>query len=237
MGGIVRKTFFDMKTTVVYVVVILLFTVLSLAGNEAVNAFSNVAQNTHRVIIDAGHGGVDGGAVSCTGIYESSINLDFALKLNDLLHLLGIRTVMIRTTDESVYTEGTTIAAKKVSDLKERVRIVNGTPNALLISIHQNYFHDGRYSGSQVFYGGQKESKQLAEHLQGSFRAYMDANNTRQAKKSSGVYLMEHSNCPAVLIECGFLSNPSEERQLLDESYQKKMCSVIAATLSQYLNT
>ena len=153
------------------------------------------------------------------------------------MHLLGIRTVMIRDTDRSVYTEGTTIAAKKVSDIKERVRIVNTTPNALLISIHQNYFQDGRYSGAQVFYNSQSDSKLLAENLQTAFREKISSANKRQVKKASGVYLMEHINCTGVLVECGFLSNFQEEALLRDSSYQNALCCVIAATVSQFINT
>ena len=106
----------------------------------------------HCIVIDPGHGGEDGGAVSCTGRMESEYNLAISRRLDDLLHLLGYRTRMTRTSDVSIYTTGSTLAQKKVSDLKERVRIVNETGNALLVSIHQNQFSDSRYSGAQVFY-------------------------------------------------------------------------------------
>ena len=187
------------------------------------------------IIIDAGHGGVDGGTTSCTGILESQINLQISLRLDDLLHLLGYETKMIRTTDVSVYTEGESIAAKKVSDLKNRVKTVNETENAVLISIHQNYFDDGRYSGAQVFYN--KEGNLLSKELQRELISTLDSSNTRQAKMSSGIYLMEKVSCPATLIECGFLSNPEEEAKLRDPIYQKKLCSVIACVISRYLNT
>lgn len=187
------------------------------------------------IIIDAGHGGIDGGTTSCTGILESHINLQVSLRLNDMLHLLGYQTKMIRTTDVSVYTEGDSIAAKKVSDLKHRVKIVNDTENALLISIHQNYFEDGRYSGSQVFYN--KEGERLSKELQKDFILNLGSSGTRQAKAAKGIYLMEKVNCPAALIECGFLSNPEEEAKLRDAAYQKNLCSVIACVISRYLNT
>lgn len=130
--------------------------ILASAGTG--KALTAIAQNRpivsrRIVIIDAGHGGEDGGAVSCTGAFESDINLAIALKLNDLMHLLGTKTVMIRTTDCSVYTQGTTISQKKVSDLKERVRIVNHTQNALLISIHQNFFLKVSIMGHRSFTG------------------------------------------------------------------------------------
>ncbi len=187
------------------------------------------------VIIDAGHGGVDGGAISCTGVPESQINLDIALKLNDLMQLLGINTIMIRETDISVYTRGETIAQKKISDLKERVRIVNSTPNAVLISIHQNHFTDGRYSGAQVFYTQTEGSQQLAEALQDSFIKAINPTSHRRTKKADGVYLMQHVQCPAALIECGFLSNKQEEYLLRNKPYQQKICSVIACCVSRYL--
>lgn len=183
-------------------------------------------------VIDAGHGGVDGGATSCTGVLESNINLQISLKLNDMMHLLGLNTIMIRTEDVSVYTSGTTIAAKKVSDLKERMRIINEQPGAVLLSIHQNYFTDSRYKGAQIFYGTHSNSRVFAEKMQHTF---VDMLNTdRKAKKADGVYLMQHVNCPAILIECGFISNPIEESLLLNDEYQKKLCAVIASVCSQY---
>lgn len=187
------------------------------------------------IVIDAGHGGEDGGATSCTGAMESGYNLEIAKRLNDLLHLLGYDTRMVRTEDVSVYTTGDTIARKKVSDLKERVRFANETENALLVSIHQNQFPDPRYSGAQVFYGKVEGSKELARRLQTALVAALNPGSHRDCKPSSGVYLMEHIRCPGVLIECGFLSNPQEEAKLRDEAYQKRLCSVIAVTLNQYL--
>ena len=187
--------------------------------------------------MDAGHGGVDGGAVSCTGVHESQINLEIALRIEDLFHLLGIQTVMIRDTDRSVHTEGETIAAKKISDIQERVRIANTTPKALYLSIHQNHFSDPQYHGAQVFYNSQSGSREVAELLQSAFRTYIDTNNKRQIKRTTGVYLMEHINCTGILVECGFLSNPAEESKLRDDAYQKKLCCVITTTICQYLNT
>ena len=225
------------KTVLLYLSIFALFLFIPLLGNHAISVFSENETKRNYVIIDAGHGGVDGGAVSCTGVYESHINLEIALRLEDLMHLLGIRTVMIRNTDRSIYTHGNTIAAKKISDIKERVRIVNETPNAILVSIHQNHFQDSRYSGTQVFHNANRESISIAEQLQQNFRNYLCPTNKRQIKKTSGVYLMDHINCAGVLIECGFLSNPREESMLRNPEYQKRLISIIVATLSQYLNT
>ena len=119
--------------------------------------------------------------------------------------------------------------------MKERVRIANETENALLLSIHQNNYPDSRYSGIQVFYAQSEESEALAKQLQSSLLSNLHPKTNRDARKSSGVYLMEHIRCPGVLIECGFLSNPEEEAKLRDSTYQKIMCCVIAATVSQYL--
>ena len=210
---------------------------MALGWNHTSATLSNALSQRQVVVIDAGHGGVDGGAVSCTGIYESAINLEIACRLNDLMHLIGVPTVMIRDTDRSVYTNGDTIAAKKVSDIKERVRIVNATPNALLISIHQNNFQQSQYWGTQVFYNHQPGSKEISEQLQLAFRTNLNPSNRRQIKRSSGVYLMEHINCRGVLIECGFLSNPTEEARLRNSAYQKQLICVTASVVSQYLNT
>ena len=207
-------------------------------GSRAVTviAESRPIGREHCIVIDPGHGGEDGGATSCTGLVESTYNLDISLRLNDLLHLLGHDTKMTRTTDTSIYTKGETIAQKKASDLKERVRIVNETEHALLISIHQNKFSDSRYSGAQVFYAGTEGSEALAKQLQSAFVSSLNPGSSRKSKKSDGIYLMEHIDCTGVLIECGFLSNAAEEARLRNAEYQKKLCCVIAATVSEYLS-
>lgn len=184
-------------------------------------------------VIDAGHGGEDGGATSCTGQPESGFNLAIALRLRDLLELMGCNTRMIRTTDRAVYREGKTIAQKKASDLKERVRMVEETPNAVLLSIHQNYFSDGHYSGAQVFYASTPGSQELAERLQTALVASLNPGSNRKSKKCDSVYLMEHITGPGVLIECGFLSNHAEEALLGSATYQKRLCCVIAAIAAQ----
>jgi N-acetylmuramoyl-L-alanine amidase len=214
-----------------YLLLIGAMVVTVLWSDQAITVMSESAplSDRHCIIIDAGHGGVDGGATSCTGVLESQINLEISLRLNDLCHLLGMETKMIRTTDISVYTEGQTISQKKVSDLKHRVQIINETPNATVISIHQNYFSDGKYSGAQVFYPKDESSRQLAEAMQLAFGV---TGSTRSVKPSQGVYLMEHIRCPGVLVECGFLSNPQEEAKLRSPEYQKLLCCVIVSTLS-----
>lgn len=191
----------------------------------------------HCLIVDPGHGGEDGGALSLTGRRESDYNLEIALRLDDLLHLLGYETKMTRKTDTAIYTTGQTIAQKKVSDLKERVRIVEETPGAMLLSIHQNTFSDGRYSGAQVFYAGTHNSQALAETMQAALVKSLNPGSNRKAKKSDGVYLMERITRPGVLIECGFLSNREEEARLGSATYQKRLCCVIGATVAEHIES
>lgn len=220
-----------------YLLAVILTLGIGYGGGKAVTALkeNGSVHREHTVIIDAGHGGIDGGATSCTGVLESAVNLEIALRLQDVMHLLGYKTVMIRTTDCSVYTTGTTIAAQKVSDLKERVRIVNETDGGVLISIHQNTFSDSRYGGAQVFYAGNEDSREFASLLQKNWISSLNPDSHRSAKKGEGIYLLQHINRPGVLVECGFLSNPKEEKLLRDADYQKKMCCVITATLSGFL--
>ena len=232
-----NRKFFDIRILLLYALIITGFLIVPLIGNHAITVLSENSYAKPIIVIDAGHGGVDGGAVSCTGIYESHINLQIASKLDHLMHFMGVSTIMIRETDKSVYTQGQTIAAKKISDIKERVRLVNNTPNAILVSIHQNSFQDARYSGAQVFYNHNEESIKLAESLQNSLRKNLNPANNRKTKQASGVYLMDHINCAGILVECGFLSNYEEEALLKDTYYQNKVCVVIATTVAQYLNT
>lgn len=199
----------------------------------AIVAMVSAPKEAPTVVIDAGHGGIDGGAISVTGVSESNINLEISLRLNDFLHFLGVQTKMIRTEDISIHTEGTTIAQKKVSDIHNRVAMVEETPNAVLVSIHQNQFSESQYRGAQVFYA--EGSQALAEAMQAVLAAQVDPKNHRECKPAKDIYLMKHISCPAVLIECGFLSNPTEEALLRDASYQKKLAAAIACQLANYL--
>lgn len=221
----------------IYIAVMCAILIIAFYINQAITTGAMQAPVQRKVcfIIDAGHGGVDGGAVSCSGIYESHINLQIASRLNDLMHLLGYQTLMIRTEDISIHTSGQTIGAKKASDLKERVRIVNETPNAILLSIHQNFYADSYYKGAQVFYPNTDGSQLLAKSLQTTFVQTLNVGSKRQIKQTEGLYLFRHIQKTGVLIECGFLSNYEEEMLLRDPAYQKKICCVIATTCANYL--
>ena len=178
-----------------------------------------------RIVIDPGHGGEDGGAVSRSGVRECDINLQIARRAHALCGLLGICSVLTRAEDISIHSESAgTISEKKSSDLKNRVKIANNSD--LLVSIHQNHFSEAKYSGAQVFYAATAGSEQLAKSVQQTLAA-VDSQNKRKAKKSTGVYLMEHVQAPAILVECGFLSNDRETELLQQADYQKKLALAI----------
>lgn len=222
-----------------YAIVLGLCLLIGIAGSKAITAISDstVFADRYTLIIDAGHGGEDGGATSCTGILESEYNLNIALRLDALMNLLGVQTKMVRTTDISVYTSGNTISQKKISDLKERVRLVNSTDKALLVSIHQNYFSQSQYSGAQVFYSENAISKEFARNTQSLLISSLNPGSNRAAKKASGIYLMQKVTCPAILVECGFISNPNETSLLGSADYQKKLCCVLASAVMTQLDS
>ena len=226
------------RLAAVYVVTIGFFAGCAYCASIVTTTIAEIIplKRLHVIVIDAGHGGIDGGATSCSGVLESGLNLEIALRLDDLFHLLGYQTVMIRRTDISVYTTGETIASQKMSDLRQRVRIVEESENPGLISIHQNTFQDTRYHGAQVFYASGEESREFARLLQAQLIATVNPGSHRAIKKADGVYLMQHVTCPAVLLECGFLSNPKEESKLRTREYQQQLCCVIAATTGGFLS-
>lgn len=184
------------------------------------------------LVIDAGHGGEDGGAVSASGVSESALNLAVAKRLDAILGFCGVPSVMLR--DEDVMLSdpgGATIRARKVSDIHNRVKAVSQVENAVLISVHQNSFTDSRYSGAQVFYAPTPGSQGFAERTQELLRVTLSPGNGRQAKPiPTTVYLMNHINCKAILVECGFLTNPDEDRLLQTPGYQLKLAATLAGT-------
>ena len=204
----------------------------------AVDAASTKVNQT--VIIDAGHGGPDGGTSADDGTLEKDLNLQIAIKLNESLSSMGIKTVMIRTEDISVHdASANTIRQKKVSDLKNRLKIINETDNSIFVSIHQNHFSDSRYSGTQVFYSkNNPQSSVLADCIRQSVISDLQKENTRETKPSgTDIYLLYHAESPAVMVECGFLSNINESKNLKNENYQKELAFVLALGISDYLNS
>ncbi len=191
----------------------------------------SVIQRTGPLVLDAGHGGEDGGAVSLTGAPESQINLAIVLKLRDVLGLYGVDPILLRETDISLHDgDANTLREKKRSDLKNRVAAIEAVEGGTLLSIHQNTYPGSRYHGAHVFYAPTEGSRELAEHFQSSIKTALQPENERTVKRiPDTVYIMNHVTCPAILIECGFLTNPEEEAQLRDEDYQRKLAAVVAA--------
>ncbi len=183
-------------------------------------------------VIDAGHGGRDGGAVGINGAVEKDIDLAVSKKLVCLLSLCGEKTVMTRTEDELLSLPGTT-GNHKGRDIRSRIKIAEETPGALLVSVHVNSFPIEKYRGMQVFYSpSDAESAAAAESVQKSCAEYLQHDNDRKIKPaSSSIYLLRNVNCPAILIECGFISNAEEEKLLCDPSYQIRIGAVVCAGL------
>lgn len=192
-----------------------------------------------RVILDAGHGGEDGGAVSADGTSEKAINLSIAQKTNDLLRLFGFETQMTRTDDNDISEEGDTIRERKLSDMKKRLSIFNSSADNTIISIHQNKFSNTTSHGTQVFYSPNNDnSSALAESIHCSVKAQLQPDNERKCKPSDdGIYLLKNTTQPAVIVECGFLSNREECARLADEGYQKQMSFAITTGFLDYFNT
>lgn len=182
------------------------------------------------IILDAGHGGMDSGAVGIDNVLEKDINLSIALKLKDLFDASGFNTKMTRDKDESIHSEDSgTIRSQKVSDLKNRLSMINSDPNNLLISVHQNKFEDSKYKGAQVFYSNNNTlSKELAQSMRASFVGLLQKDNNREIKPSpKGVFILNKSTVPAVIVECGFLSNSEDVKNLSDKEYQSKVAFTI----------
>lgn len=187
------------------------------------------------LVIDPGHGGEDGGAVSVSGVSESVLNLAVARRLDLIMGLYGVDTLMLRTEDVSLHDPGAgTVRERKVSDLHNRTDTVNRTENAILISIHQNSFTDPQYDGAQVFYAPTEGSQFFAEYTQELLRVSLSPGNDRQAKPiPSSVYLMNHIGCKGILVECGFVTNPEEDLLLQTPDYQLKLAVALAGAYFQ----
>ena len=190
------------------------------------------------VVLDAGHGGEDGGAVGVNGELEKNINLAIALELEKYLKQNNFEVVMIRTGDYSVGDQSlSTVAERKRSDTKARLRTIEETGDCIFLSIHQNHFSQSKYDGAQVFYSeNREESAALAETIRENIVSTLQPDNHRENKPAGdGIYLLHNCQVPAVLVECGFLSNPAEAEKLNQESYQKAMASAIYNGLIDYL--
>lgn len=190
------------------------------------------------IIIDAGHGGEDCGAIGEGGIYEKDLNLEIAMMLGEMLSEKGYAVVYTRTEDKLLYEESENIKGiRKISDLKNRCKIGAEHPKALFLSIHMNSYGDKRYSGLQVYYSeNDSTSQNLANSIQTSVRDLLQKSNKRQIKPGREMYLMKNLQNPAVLIECGFITNSEECEKLLKKEYQKELCFAIICGIIEYKN-
>lgn len=185
------------------------------------------------LVIDAGHGGFDGGAVAVNGVRESDINLAISLKLDALAGFLGYPTVMTRT-DDSRRTD--LLSYSEHEDLVHRAELVNKVPNPILFSIHQNFYPTTQPYGAQVLYARDERSAQLGKLAQGNLVSFLQPENRRLAEPApKSLFLTSHVNCPAILVECGFLSNYNEMEKLMTDTYQKALAAVLMASYLQYL--
>lgn len=204
-------------------------------AGESQSVFSPIRCPDQTLILDAGHGGEDGGAVSLSGAAESGINLAIVLRMDQLLGLYGVAPLLLRSEDTSLHdSSAQTLREKKVSDLHNRVAAVEAQENATLISIHQNTFSSTKYHGAQVFYTNEALSLPFAQLTQDILRESLDPENTRKPKPiPDNVYLMNHITCRAILVECGFLSNPEEDLRLQSADYQLQLASALTAAWLQ----
>lgn len=203
---------------------------------EFIGVNTNV-DTTPTVIIDAGHGGFDGGATAGDGTVEKDINLQIALKTARLLRFNGFDVIMTRSEDTGTEDdESEVIAKRKKSDLSNRLQIMKDNPDAVFVSIHLNKFTTSAANGAQVFYTKNfKEAFCLAQSLQQSIKTLLQPQNDRVVKQgTSSTFLLKNAVVPAVIVECGFLSNKAELEKLKSEDYQSQMAFAVACGITDY---
>lgn len=205
-------------------------------GAAYVDSTRVVTEETRKicVVIDPGHGGSDPGKVGINNALEKDINLQVAEILKIFLEAEGIEAVLTRTDENGLYDENA--PNKKVQDMKKRLEIIEASDPVLVVSIHQNSYHEEYVKGAQVFYYQTSEkSKRLAEILQQQFKK-VDAENKREAKGNDSYYLLKKTSKPIVIVECGFLSNSKEAEKLVTPLYQERLAWNIYMGIMQYLN-
>ena len=188
------------------------------------------------VILDAGHGTPDEGAQSSDGVTEAETNLKITLKVQKLLEQSGCNVILTRSDDNAIYDlDSKTLRQKKVSDIKNRVKIGNESSADIFVSIHLNKISESQYYGWQCFYNTKSEkSIDLAKSIQESLNEAIEKENNRVAMKLNTVYIMKNVEIPISIVECGFLSNPEEEKQLLEDSYQERLAWGIYNGIMEY---
>lgn len=210
-----------------------------MGSREAVmtNAAAVSSRTRQIVVVDAGHGGEDGGCVSVDGTAEKGINLSIACCERDLLNVMGFEPVMTRDKDAAIYDKGVKgLSKQKKSDMDNRLKIFSGYENGISISIHQNQFTDSKYSGAQMFYSEKNSGgERLASAMQKQFVSLLQPENTRETKLvGDELFLLNNTESPAVMIECGFLSNPDEAAKLESEEYQKQVAFTVLTGIFEF---
>ena len=177
------------------------------------------------IVLDAGHGNPDGGAVSTNGISEAEINLKIALKLQNLLEQSGATVILTRSDENGIYdADKTKLKNQKVSDIKNRVKIGNSSSADIFVSIHLNKIPQSQYSGWQTFFkSGSEQGEKLATLIQENLNKTIEKENNRVPMKFDNVYIVKNVEIPLTIVECGFLSNEEEERKLQEDDYQDKL--------------
>jgi len=208
-----------------------------LDGQQYIDAALTDVEMRHSIlIIDPGHGGEDGGAVSSDGLVESGVNLDIAKRMETLCGFFGVRSIMTRESEHLDYpAELSNTAARKRWDTKRRVEIINSLENAVLLSIHQNHYPDSRPRGPQALYGAEEGSRDFAEIIHRNLTESLLPDSRRVSTPCPReVYIMSNVKCTAVLVECGFLSNPVESTLLKTSEYRNKIAAILLASYLQY---
>lgn len=216
------------------IVLAVLMLILTSFNIMAAESFKQDAES-FCIVIDPGHGGIDGGAIALNGVKESDLNLAIGLKMQKLADFLGIKPVMTRV-DDSMRTD-----IKSYSEHEElvyRTKLANSTPNAVLISIHQNCYPTSQPSGAQVLYAKSEGSRSLGEISHNNIIKLLEPENRRVPEPApKSLYITSNVTCPSILVECGFISNFSDLEKLSDKSYQTALASVLIGSYIQYINS
>lgn len=206
---------------------------------DTMNTNKELLKGNKTILIDSGHGGIDGGASSKNGTLEKNINLSIAIKLKESLQKIGYEVVMTREEDILLNSGSGSIRKRYNEDLNNRCGLKKSSNCDMFISIHLNHFTESKYDGAQVWYSNYKDSASLATTMQKNFRTDLDPNNKRVQKPAKDAYkiLRENDNMPSVLVECGFLSNFDEEQKLKSVEYQEKIAASISKSIGEFFNS
>ena len=235
---------FTKKDLKFYSLMALMLVISSIApitlNNEEIRETTSSMITTTCVLIDAGHGEPDGGAVSADGVKESDINLQIASKLQKSLVSKGYQVIMTREDESNIsgLNDDSTIRSIKTRDINNRVNLANSCGADFMVSIHMNKYEDPKYYGWQTFYSKNSEQgKKLAECIQTGIKESTGLENKREALKIEGIKIIDKTTIPVVIVECGFLSNIEECKKLQDEDYQSQIVNGIVCGIESYLKT